>query len=138
MQRVELCRVPCVASRGRRKEDRQVGERVVVTGPELLTAGEIGLDTRELVEFFFFSSRRRHTRCSLTGVQTCALPILEVGGGCDRDERRVADKTPQCGLPALDRCRPLPPNPACCRRFHSAPFTIGAPTRLPHSVHEPS
>src|SRR3546814_9118943 len=25
---------------------------------------------------FFFSSRRRHTRCSLvTGVQTCALPI---------------------------------------------------------------
>src|SRR3546814_1722094 len=27
--------------------------------------------------FFFFSSRRRHTRCALvTGVQTCALPIL--------------------------------------------------------------
>src|SRR3546814_2875562 len=27
---------------------------------------------------FFFSSRRRHTRCALvTGVQTCALPILE-------------------------------------------------------------
>src|SRR5881628_3038462 len=26
--------------------------------------------------FFFFSSRRRHTRCqSVTGVQTCALPI---------------------------------------------------------------
>src|SRR3546814_5553725 len=30
--------------------------------------------------YFFFSSRRRHTRCALvTGVQTCALPIyLEV------------------------------------------------------------
>src|SRR3546814_8895766 len=29
------------------------------------------------VVFFFFSSRRRHTRCALvTGVQTCALPIL--------------------------------------------------------------
>src|SRR3546814_19464363 len=29
-----------------------------------------------LVEYFFFSSRRRHTRCALvTGVQTCALPI---------------------------------------------------------------
>src|SRR3546814_4003664 len=29
--------------------------------------------------FFFFSSRRRHTRCALvTGVQTCALPILEL------------------------------------------------------------
>src|SRR3546814_5517743 len=27
---------------------------------------------------FFFSSRRRHTRCALvTGVQTCALPISE-------------------------------------------------------------
>src|SRR3546814_9261443 len=30
--------------------------------------------------FFFFSSRRRHTRCALvTGVQTCALPILHGG-----------------------------------------------------------
>src|SRR3546814_7630838 len=27
---------------------------------------------------FFFSSRRRHTRCALvTGVQTCALPIYQ-------------------------------------------------------------
>src|SRR3546814_19867770 len=30
-----------------------------------------------LADLFFFSSRRRHTRCALvTGVQTCALPIL--------------------------------------------------------------
>src|SRR3546814_11824997 len=29
--------------------------------------------------FFFFSSRRRHTRCALvTGVQTCALPICSL------------------------------------------------------------
>src|SRR3546814_4246007 len=29
---------------------------------------------------FFFSSRRRHTRCALvTGVQTCALPIYKTG-----------------------------------------------------------
>src|SRR3546814_9805010 len=29
---------------------------------------------------FFFSSRRRHTRCALvTGVQTCALPIFRSG-----------------------------------------------------------
>src|SRR3546814_9565237 len=29
---------------------------------------------------FFFSSRRRHTRCALvTGVQTCALPISVAG-----------------------------------------------------------
>src|SRR3546814_7565512 len=31
--------------------------------------------------FFLFSSRRRHTICALvTGVQTCALPILEMKG----------------------------------------------------------
>src|SRR3546814_2111556 len=31
---------------------------------------------------FFFSSRRRHTRCALvTGVQTCALPIYSNGRG---------------------------------------------------------
>src|SRR3546814_12067988 len=30
--------------------------------------------------FFFFSSRRRHTRCALvTGVHTCALPISPEG-----------------------------------------------------------
>src|SRR3546814_4043738 len=35
-----------------------------------ITSCELGL-------FFFFSSRRRHTICALvTGVQTCALPIL--------------------------------------------------------------
>src|SRR3546814_10371997 len=38
--------------------------------------------------YFFFSSRRRHTRCALvTGVQTCALPICREpfaadGEGC--------------------------------------------------------
>src|SRR3546814_18104344 len=36
--------------------------------------------------FFFFSSRRRHTRCALvTGVQTCALPISSprrISGTC--------------------------------------------------------
>src|SRR3546814_5332879 len=34
-----------------------------------------------VILFYFFSSRRRHTRCALvTGVQTCALPILCVFG----------------------------------------------------------
>src|SRR3546814_2113268 len=33
-----------------------------------------------LLVILFFSSRRRHTRCALvTGVQTCALPILRSG-----------------------------------------------------------
>src|SRR3546814_1576945 len=32
---------------------------------------------------FFFSSRRRHTRCALvTGVQTCALPISAMLWAC--------------------------------------------------------
>src|SRR6187397_1408380 len=32
------------------------------------------------VVFFFFSSRRRHTRwCTVTGVQTCALPAMAKG-----------------------------------------------------------
>src|SRR3546814_5960280 len=43
---------------------------------------------------FFFSSRRRHTRCALvTGVQTCALPIS--GGGGDRRLLVPAPERPQ-------------------------------------------
>src|SRR3546814_19208454 len=53
-----------------------------------------------MLAIFFFSSRRRHTRCALvTGVQTCALPIsarrddaeyrrFGLAGG-DRGDRRV-------------------------------------------------
>src|SRR3546814_20756345 len=38
---------------------------------------------------FFFSSRRRHTRCALvTGVQTCALPISEYENRRDADTVR--------------------------------------------------
>src|SRR3546814_1433733 len=41
---------------------------------------------------FFFSSRRRHTRCALvTGVQTCALPI------CWRYERVPAYQAEHAG-----------------------------------------
>src|SRR3546814_8523458 len=41
-----------------------------------------------VVSIFFFSSRRRHTRCALvTGVQTCALPIYAQG---DSVRRRAA------------------------------------------------
>src|SRR3546814_6772282 len=37
-------------------------------------------DKSQVSYSFFFSSRRRHTRCALvTGVQTCALPIYESG-----------------------------------------------------------
>src|SRR3546814_14581866 len=38
---------------------------------------------------FFFSSRRRHTRCALvTGVQTCALPISPA----EAAQQRAADR----------------------------------------------
>src|SRR3546814_7015037 len=45
--------------------------------------------------FFFFSSRRRHTICALvTGVQTCALPILIrhrlSGSGMEFNDRLLA------------------------------------------------
>src|SRR3546814_1903091 len=40
------------------------------------------------VDDFFFSSRRRHTRCALvTGVQTCALPIYGVTIGLTTHDR---------------------------------------------------
>src|SRR3546814_1113437 len=47
------------------------------------------------VSLFFFSSRRRHTRCALvTGVQTCALPIYRgqrvEGGAVEARVRAVA------------------------------------------------
>src|SRR3546814_19093051 len=45
---------------------------------------------------FFFSSRRRHTRCALvTGVQTCALPIslLEAGDVINQLIPQVYDGT---------------------------------------------
>src|SRR3546814_19249291 len=49
----------------------------------------VGVDTL----CFFFSSRRRHTRCALvTGVQTCALPISPAAHGLTEDDLR--------GLPA--------------------------------------
>src|SRR3546814_20439774 len=48
------------------------------------------------LEWFFFASRRRHTRCALvTGVQTCALPILllRIGGrACARGRKRSGCK----------------------------------------------
>src|SRR3989304_9236125 len=36
-----------------------------------------GFGGGSFVCLFFFSSRRRHTRCSVTGVQTCALPMFQ-------------------------------------------------------------
>src|SRR3546814_20964627 len=44
-----------------------------------------------MVFYFFFSSRRRHTRCALvTGVQTCALPISDEAPARSRRTARAA------------------------------------------------
>src|SRR3546814_3599296 len=57
---------------------------------------------------FFFSSRRRHTRCALvTGVQTCALPISHLhrpGVDRTRQDQRPADGEPHRG-DQRHRCR---------------------------------
>src|SRR3546814_8338376 len=53
---------------------------------------------------FFFSSRRRHTRCALvTGVQTCALPISSGvhSNGYSLVRRLAADKAWKLNRPAL-------------------------------------
>src|SRR3546814_1003408 len=48
--------------------------------------------TDYVLSVFFFSSRRRHTRCALvTGVQTCALPIWAVRIAGSRRRSRRAD-----------------------------------------------
>src|SRR3546814_9707660 len=58
-----------------------------------------------LFSLFFFSSRRRHTRCALvTGVQTCALPIWQFraqhSGGGDPPARGAGP------LPLVQRRKP--------------------------------
>src|SRR3546814_540921 len=48
---------------------------------------------------FFFSSRRRHTRCALvTGVQTCALPIYLDGTEPDMETLKRCIRKGTCGL----------------------------------------
>src|SRR3546814_7777422 len=71
--------------------------------------------------FFFFASRRRHTRCALvTGVQTCALPICST-------------ITTATGVPG----KPAPPassssaRPAWTRRRSARP----SPVRRPAAMH---
>src|SRR3546814_15688796 len=47
-------------------------------------------DAVPVLSILFFSSRRRHTRCALvTGVQTCALPILRAAPAADSHSSRL-------------------------------------------------
>src|SRR3546814_20227840 len=57
-----------------------------------------------LICIFFFSSRRRHTRCALvTGVQTCALPI-SLGAAKSGTMRAPAPRS-MAGRSSRDRLR---------------------------------
>src|SRR3546814_7758206 len=56
--------------------------------------------------YFFFSSRRRHTRCALvTGVQTCALPIVRRSStptsSRPRDPGTARDRKPSMPIEVL-------------------------------------
>src|SRR3546814_2671108 len=102
---------------------------------------------------FFFSSRRRHTRCALvTGVQTCALPISSAGSrcGCANSAERLADAPlrpgPGRGVWLLqerrrsrtpcDNCRPPVPATAMPRNAlvtNALPYANG-PLHLGHLV----
>src|SRR3546814_8472721 len=67
--------------------------------------------------FFFFSSRRRHTRCALvTGVQTGALPI-----GC------LAVRVPPHGSG--------PAAPRCAAHLRPCDRSAGRPCPFPRSRH---
>src|SRR3546814_2874816 len=97
-----------------------------------------------IIVYFFFSSRRRHTRCALvTGVQTCALPILVVSAVTPRtvhlDLPRGAS-TPQPQSPVPASCNPCCTAPCCrdasVRAFRSEEHTseLQSLMRIPYAV----
>src|SRR3546814_261925 len=56
----------------------------------------VGIDCNSVLCYFFFSSRRRHTRCALvTGVQTCALPISAVDEYLELNRMWLSDEAPR-------------------------------------------
>src|SRR3546814_4265346 len=80
---------------------------------------------------FFFSSRRRHTRCALvTGVQTCALPISGGVQGAAAGTLAI-----MCGGDAEDVERVRPVVMTMCQRFtHMGSSGAGQITKLCNQV----
>src|SRR3546814_5872112 len=80
---------------------------------------------------FFFSSRKRHTRCALvTGVQTCALPIYttEAGAsGCADTFTEQPRPEPHGGRERAAENRQGPPCGSPCGRIDGVPTGIRTP-----------
>src|SRR3546814_3371879 len=73
----------------------------------------------DVVFIFFFSSRRRHTRCALvTGVQTCALPICLAGVPMNFPSRWHPAKS----VAAMRFCCALEEDQAALARFARGAF----------------
>src|SRR3546814_9917839 len=78
--------------------------------------------------FFFFSSRRRHTRCALvTGVQTCALPIFSARSPVISDRPRPANSLSSKHSGEMK-----------CRRAHRARLLAPFSQRIPVSLSQSS
>src|SRR3546814_16516744 len=76
------------------------------------------------LSFFFFSSRRRHTRCALvTGVQTCALPIWREGAAASH-EALAAFGAAAGSAEAFELGRLANDNPPKLRRFDQKGFPL--------------
>src|SRR3546814_16808368 len=81
---------------------------------------------------FFFSSRRRHTRCALvTGVQTCALPISTGIGQPPISRPSQARSTRQISTPPTDGKRRL----SLPRSIFSSPLLSLASQPAPRAAH---
>src|SRR3546814_11898293 len=87
---------------------------------------------------FFFSSRRRHTRCALvTGVQTCALPICLRSARKNwprkRRRKKKSSARPPPRLP-VTRSRSKTPTPTTRRRLELRPCFHPAGTPHGHAA----
>src|SRR3546814_18046638 len=99
---------------------------------------------------FFFSSRRRHTRCALvTGVQTCALPIsfraanpstdilldaTNVALAMDRQDVDVAIRYSDGQYPgfSVQRLPDGPLSPVCSPELQKGEYPLRTPQDLQH------
>src|SRR3546814_6711874 len=77
---------------------------------------------------FFFSSRRRHTRCALvTGVQTCALPISLADRSAAEELQALRSEVEQMKA----RSQPIPTSPPPQAHSHMPVATSPTQPRLP-------